>query len=176
VRRIEVASEEPQKVTAYHEAGHMVAAWELGLTVIGATIVPNPEEGYAGRAWIPVEDRVRYADWVDENEYLYAHLVTYYAGIATHEILTGIPMSSPEVEVGLETYGSDYYNVSDLILTIAGPDEAKQVEVGENAKRHARNLIRGRRQWKRVSNIADVLLERETLDEGECRQILEQYG
>ena len=137
---------------------------------------PNPEEGYAAHVGIPVEERVRYADWVDEDAYLYAHLVTYYAGIATHENYTGMPMSSAEVGVELETYGSDYFNVSELILTIAGPDEAEQVEVGENAKRHARNLIRGRGRWERVSKIADVLLERETLDEGECRQILEQYG
>jgi ATP-dependent Zn protease len=173
VRRIEVASEEPEEVTAHHEAGLMIAAWELGLTVTGATIVPNPEEGYAAHVGIPVEERVRYADWVDEDAYLYAHLVTYYAGIATHENYTGMPMSGAVVEVGLETYGSDYYNVSELILTIAGPDEAKQVEVGENAKRHARNLIK--RRWERVSKIAHVLLEREKLDEGACREILKQY-
>ena len=71
-----MASEEPEKVTAYHEAGLMIAAWELGLTVTGATIVPNAEVGYAAHVGIPVEERVRDADWVDENEYLYAHLVT----------------------------------------------------------------------------------------------------
>lgn len=169
-----MASEELEKVTAYHEAGHMIAAWELGLTVTMATIVPDPEEGYVGRVRIPVEERVLYADWVDENEYLCAHLVTYYAGIATEEIYTSMPMSNAEVRVELETYGSDYFSVSDFILTIAGPNEAKQVEVDENAKLQARKLIR--RRWRRVSKIADVLLERKTLDEGECRQILEQYG
>ena len=30
-----------QDVTAYHGAGHMVAAWELGLAVTGAPIVPT---------------------------------------------------------------------------------------------------------------------------------------
>jgi ATP-dependent Zn protease len=83
-----------EDVAAYHEAGHMVAAWELGLAVTGATIVANPEEGYAGCVWNPVEDRVHYASWVDENNYLYAHLVTYYAGIAASEIYTGAPLSS----------------------------------------------------------------------------------
>jgi ATP-dependent Zn protease len=171
-----VASEEPEKVTAYHEAGLMITAWELGLTATGATIVPDAEEGYAAHVGIPVEERVRYADWVDENEYLCAHLVTYYAGIATHEIYTDMPLSDAEVGMALESYGSDYSNVSELILMIAGPDKARQVEVGKNAKLQARNLIRGRERWKRVSKIADVLLERETLDESECRQILEQYG
>jgi ATP-dependent Zn protease len=39
---------EESRQTAYHEAGHMVVAWELGLNVLGATIVPDPEAGYAG--------------------------------------------------------------------------------------------------------------------------------
>jgi ATP-dependent Zn protease len=169
-----VASEEPEKVTAYHEAGRMAAAWELGLTVTGATIVPNPESGYAATVSIPVEDRVRYADWVDENEYLYAHLVTYYAGIGASEIYTSTPMSDAEVGVALESYGSAHYELIEFILSIAGPDEARQAEVGEAAQRHGRNLARVR--WERVKAIAGVLLERETLDEGECRQILEQYG
>jgi hypothetical protein len=76
--------------------------------------------------------------------------------------------------VELKTYGSDYSKVGDFIATIAGPNEAKQVEVDENAKLQARKLIR--RRWRRVSKIADVLLERKTLDEGDCREILEQYG
>jgi ATP-dependent Zn protease len=173
VRGIEVAAEELEKVTAYHEAGHMIAAWELGLTVTRATIVPDPEEDYEGLVGIPVEERVRHADWVEE-EYLNAHLVTYYAGIATEEIYTNMPMSNAEVRVELKTYGSDYSKVSNFIATIAGPNEAKQVEVHENAKLQARKLIR--RRWRRVSKIADVLLERKTLDEGECREILEQYG
>ena len=37
-----------KEVTAYHEAGHMCAAWDLGLSVTGATIVPDAEEDYLG--------------------------------------------------------------------------------------------------------------------------------
>ena len=71
-----MALAEGKEVTAFHEAGHMVAAWELGLAVTGATIIPNPEEGYAGLVRVPVENRVRHADWVNEEDYLYAFLVT----------------------------------------------------------------------------------------------------
>jgi len=148
----------------------MVAAWELGLTVTGATIVPNLEEGYAGYVGVPVENRVRYADWVDETEYLHAHLVTYYAGIAASERYTGAPMSDSEVGIALGSYGSDYYNVGDIVLALAGPNEVKQVEVSEAAQRAARDLIA--LMWEQVERIAGVLLERETLDEGECRQVL----
>src|SRR4051794_3913312 len=133
-------------ITAYHEAGHMVAAWELGLAVLGVTIVPNPEEGYGGMVMIPVEDRMRYADWSDEGEYLYAHLVARWAGIATTEQYTGMPMSEAEVAMALESHGSDHWSLRDYILELGGPDEAGQVEVGESAERHARSLVRV--QWE----------------------------
>ena len=40
---------EESRLTAYHEAGHIVIAEELGLNVLGATVIPDPEVGYAGR-------------------------------------------------------------------------------------------------------------------------------
>jgi ATP-dependent Zn protease len=91
-----------EELTAYHEAGLMLAAWMLGLTVRRATIVPDPESGNLASVTIPVENRLRNADWVDEREYLRAHLVTYYAGIAASELYTGMPMSEIEVQVAVE--------------------------------------------------------------------------
>jgi hypothetical protein len=51
--------------TAYHEAGHAVAAFFLGLRIgrAGITIVPNKKEGAAGTAHIP-------PDLKDNPEYL----------------------------------------------------------------------------------------------------------
>ena len=80
-------------------------------------------------------------------------------------------MSSAEVDVALSSYGTDHHTIADFILELGGPDEASQVEVGEDAQRHARNLVMVR--WEHVGELLDVLLERETLDEGECRQVLE---
>jgi ATP-dependent Zn protease len=167
-----VALEKAEKGTAYHEAGHMVAAWDLGLTVTGATIVSDPEAGYAGYASVPVEERVRYADWVNEEKYLYAHLVSRYAGIAASEHYTGARLTDAEIELAVASRSGDHYDVGSFIINIAGPDEAKQAEVDDNAKQYARHLIGAR--WDRVKKVADVLLERETLDEDECRQVLEE--
>jgi hypothetical protein len=36
-----------REATAYHEAGHMVAAWRLGMKIRSATIVPD--ESYSGK-------------------------------------------------------------------------------------------------------------------------------
>ena len=49
----------PDEVIAYHEAGHMVAAWDLGLPVAGASMVPDSES--FGHVWVPFEERVHLA-------------------------------------------------------------------------------------------------------------------
>jgi ATP-dependent Zn protease len=166
---------EESRLTAYHEAGHMVVAWKLGLNVLGATIVPDPEEGYAGRVKVPVEDRVRYADWVkSEEDYLYAHLVRCYAGMEAGERYVRTPMPELNIDLGLVGPDSDYPQIADVLLTIAGPDKDEQIETDERAKRHARNLVSSR--WSQIEAVAQTLLERETLDEGECRQVLESVG
>ncbi len=157
--------------TAYHEAGHMVVAWDLGLAVTGATIIPNEEEGYSGCVTCPVENRVRHASWVDEQEYLYCHLVVYFAGVAASEKYTGVPLPSPAVQLALESHGSDYHNVGDYILALGGPDFDKQEEIGDRAMRDAAFLVET--LWKRVEAVASVLVERQTLDEGECRRVLQ---
>ncbi len=160
------------KETAYHEAGHMVAAWELGLSITGATIVPDPDKGHQGHVEVPKEDRVRYADWADEHESLYARLVTYFAGTAASVKFTDVPLPDEAMQVALESPGSDYYNISDLILSVAGPDPKKQQEVGDRAQRHASFLIRAR--WGQVGAVAEALIERKTLDAAECRRVLEE--
>ena len=154
--------------TAYHEAGHMVAAWDLGLPVAGATIVPDSDS--FGHVRVPFEDRVRYADWVDEDGYLEAFLVVYFAGVAAGEKHTGVPTPEVAVELSLGDPGTDHYNAADLILSLAGDDPDSQEEVGARAQRHARFLVEAR--WEQVEAVAAVLLERETLEEGVCRQAL----
>ncbi len=158
----------PDEEIAYHEAGHMVAAWDLGLSVLGATVVPDSDS--LGHVLVPFEDRVRYADWVDEEGYLEAFLVTYLAGVAAHEKYTGVPTPEADVKFSLEDPGSDHYNAGDLISSLAGNDPDTQEEVHARAQRHARFLVEGR--WEQVETVAAVLLERETLDEGQCRQAL----
>jgi len=98
--------------------------------------------------------------------------VSSYAGIAASEYYTGARLTEAEIELTVASRSGDHYDVGCFTIEIAGPDETKQAEVIDNAEQDARNLIGAR--WDRVKKVADVLLERETLDEGECRQVLEE--
>jgi ATP-dependent Zn protease len=169
-----------QKVaTAYHEAGHLVAAGVLGLRIYGATIVPNPEEGYNGQVRVPVEDEVRlgleedsYGHKVDEDDYLYRHLVVYFAGKETEKLFTGKEVSSSDPNIDLSNYGSDYYEAGSIILSLAGPNEDKQDELGKRAQKEAKALLRER--WSAVEAVANALLKYEILDKGTCDQIMKE--
>jgi ATP-dependent Zn protease len=163
---------EESRLTAYHEAGHMVVAWELGLNVLGATVIPDPEEGYAGRVVVPVEDRVRYADWVEsERAYLFAHMVMLYAGIAAGERYLGAPLPEMNIDVGFVSPDSDYDGIADALLNVAGPGEKDQLETSASAQRIAENRVTAR--WSQIEAVAQTLMDRETLDERECRRVLE---
>jgi ATP-dependent Zn protease len=163
---------EESRLTAYHEAGHMVAAWELGLNVLGATVVPDAEAGYAGRVVVPIEDRVRYADWVEsEDAYLFAHMVMSYAGMEAGEKIAGAPLPEMNIDLGLVGPDSDYGQIANVLVSIAGPDEQEQIATSELARIHAQHLVHSR--WRKIEAVADTLLERETLDERECREVLE---
>jgi ATP-dependent Zn protease len=163
---------EESRLTAYHEAGHMVVAWELGLNVLGATVIPDPEEGYAGRVVVPVEDRVRYADWVEsEQAYLYAHMVVSYAGLQAGEKYVGVPIPEMNIDLGFASPDSDFGPIADALLSIARPDEKDQLETSELARRHAEKLVAS--HWSQIEAVAQTLMDRKTLDEGECRRVLE---
>jgi hypothetical protein len=166
---------EESRLTAYHEAGHMVVAWDLGLNVLGATVIPDPEEGYAGRVVVPVEDRVRYADWVEsEGAYLFAHMIMLYAGIAAGERYLGAPLPEMNIDVGFVSPYSDYGGITDALLEVAGPDEQDQLETSARAQRIAEYRVAG--GWSQIEAVAQTLMDRETLDEGECRRVLEAAG
>jgi hypothetical protein len=162
---------EESRLTAYHEAGHMVVAWELGLNVLGATVIPDPEEGYAGRVVVPVEDRVRYADWVDEGAYLFTHMVMLFAGIAAGERYLGAPLPEMNIDVGFVSPDSDYGGIADALGNVAGPDEQDQLETSASAQRIAEYRVAAR--WSQIEAVAQTLMDRETLDERECRRVLE---
>ena len=118
----------------------MLAAWELGLTVLGATIVPDGDAGTAGSLDTPVEDRVRYADCVEKPEYLYAHMVMVHAGMETDEKYVGAPVPEMHIDLGFVSHHSDYGKIADFLFELAGPHEKNQLELDERHQAGHRTL------------------------------------
>jgi hypothetical protein len=55
-------------------------------------------------------------------------------------------------------------------LDIAGLDEDEQIETDEAARWQAQMLVSSR--WSQIEAAAQTLMDRETLDERECREVL----
>ena len=163
--------DEQIKTTAYHEAGHLVAGYVLGLEYHGATIKPG--EGYAGAAYIPLINKMRYDPDGDEEDYLYWHVLVYYAGPKAVELLNGSPLPPDDPNLDLGRYGSDRFHVGTIVQSLAGPSEEEQVVLDETAQKETESLLRD--NWGAVEAVAAALLERETLSTDECKKILDAF-
>jgi hypothetical protein len=75
------------------------------------------------------------------------------------------------IDVGLVSPDSDYGGITDALLNVAGPDEQDQLETSASAQRIAEYRVA--RRWSQIEAVAQTLMDRETLDESECRQVLE---
>ncbi|MBA2692545.1 MAG: hypothetical protein H0U65_08645 [Rubrobacter sp.] len=145
---------EQERLTAYHEAGHIVAAYASGLEVGWATI--EPTEDALGRAHTPLRDDIAYvwecSNESEDDEYLEKHLVCLVAGAKAEELLTG-------EEHDLE--GTDFERAADFVLHLAGSEEERQLEVSGKAFDEAERLLR--RNWHVVERLAAQLAEHRTL-------------
>jgi cell division protease FtsH len=187
-------SEQERRVTAYHEAGHTVAAWYTAYAepVDKVTIIPR------GRALgvteqIPGEDRYSYS-----RSYLLARLVVMLGGRTAEEVIFGDVTTGAENdlteatklarrmvtqwamgELGLVSYGDDDNQLGmayDLgqgrpysEATAAKVDENIQKLMDERHKEAFRLLSTNRPQLERV---AEELLHVETIDHQELVRIL----
>jgi ATP-dependent Zn protease len=163
--------DEQIKTTAYHEAGHLVAAYVLGLEYHGATIKPG--EGYTGKAHVPLIDKMRYESDVDEEDYLYRHLLVCLAAPKAVELLNGSPLSPDDPNFVMSNSGSDYSQAGDIVLSLAGSIEEEQVALARRAQKDTESRLR--EYWGAVEAVAAALLERETLNTAECKKIMDAH-
>lgn len=153
------------RLTAYHEIGHVVVGYALGLEVQGVTIVPTDD--CLGLADVPVDLEMLYGG---EDEYAEKHLACYFAGAVAEEILTG-----EEVEfVPGGCYGGDWNGAADCVVEIAGRDQDLQVKVSEREYAHAREILQ--QSWDSVDRFAETLLSQERLSRPEILNILREAG
>jgi ATP-dependent Zn protease len=159
---------EQRKRTAYHEAGHVVAAHILGLDMTGVTIVPGEESfgRYLGQAGVPVDYALVYnSDLADD--YLECQLVCYYAGAVAEEHLTG-----ERVDWGPGgPYNSDWQGSADCVVELAGRDLEKQGQVSEAGWMRAQTIMA--ENWDKVRTLAEALIEHGKMDSDRVESLLE---
>ena len=93
------------------------------------------------------------------------------AGIAAGEKYVGAPLPEMNIDVGFASPDSDYGGITYALLETAGPDEQDQLETSARAQRIAE--LRVARRWSQIEEVAQALMDRGTLDERECREVLE---
>jgi ATP-dependent Zn protease len=130
--------------TAYHEAGHAVVSWALGVQFDAVSIVPDND----------TRGRVTCGNWFDPDDYDNAdlverHLVVTWAGPLAESIHTGTEM---------EPEGTDRDTLVDLALHVAGPDTTGYLMA---LRQRTRDALRA--HWEAVTAVATALLERQTL-------------
>jgi Peptidase family M41 len=127
--------------TAYHEAGHAVVAYFMGLTIEGVSIVEEDEES-RGLCFTPLPEGFQPDEQREGTvEILESHLAACLAGAVAQEMYTG-------ETVQLE--GNDLDGATHLMVSL---DYTCSDEVEQRAK----DILR--REWAAVEELAARLLE-----------------
>jgi hypothetical protein len=163
--RRRVMTEERMRLTAYHEAGHAVASWVVGLEMEGASI--EPQGSSLGRVSFTEMEAMEVYD-----EILHRHLVSSYAGVKAVELYTGRLTDPDDPNMDSRYQGSDWDQVMDLILRLAGPEESAQVALQEQAEEKAQRILR--ENWRGVETVAEALLRDDSLDSTDLPRILRE--
>lgn len=140
--------------TAYHEAGHAVAAFVLGVPLKSVCIVPDPKAGNAGHVSL---GRCRSVDAMHKLG------IVAVAGEAAQRRYN--PRS-----VRRHHGGGDRQAVVDFALDRTGGSEEQATLLARLWELQARDLVESR--WDAVQLVAKALFKRNTLDAAQIRMIL----
>jgi ATP-dependent Zn protease len=158
---------EQRKLTAYHEAGHVVAAHALGLEITDVTVATGEESfvRYLGQAGVPVDYALVYNS-DRAHDYVERQLVCYYAGAVAEEVLTGEP-----VDWGPGGYyDSDWNGSADCVVELAGYDLDKQAQVSDSGWKKAQTIMA--ENWDKVRTLAEALTEHREADRDTVERLL----
>lgn len=165
-------TEARREETAYHEAGHAVAFYRLGLDVESASIAPEGDS--LGRVARPLPEtlvnRLDVLDYSEDGREFARHMIVgAFSGVKVVEILTGCDYDPHSLDTRPMFPGSDWSELN-LWLPLIGPPKEYE-RIYEQAWDEADRVLR--ESWDTVVAVAEALLERETLDEPALRTIFE---
>ena len=151
--------------TAYHEAGHAVAAIAQGVAVRSITIVPDKQEGYAGR--VQHEDLTRQVNLEADNSPLTRlriekQIIVFLAGAAAQRKYDRRSWRSFHSS-------SDYENAANLADAVSSSPAASEAFLRWLAIA-SDDLIAA--HWQEVEEIAKALVEEKTLSGTRVRELI----
>lgn len=157
--------------TAYHEAGHAVAATILGLTFTSVTI--EPDEDSLGNCIHPSVFGYEYRGIRERKKIVRECIIVSYAGLQAEKIF------NPKAEEWRSGEDKDSaFNLSREFCVLPKGcscvgDEA-HIEFLGKLQREARHLIR--QHWSFVSTVAEALLNAKTLTGDQVEEIRSLKG
>ena len=155
--------------TAYHEAGHAVAAWNVHVRAESISIIPDPNNGSLGRhIGRPYFTGMR--PDLDNSPRVQRRL--------EHKAL--VCLAGPAAQRRFNPRGyrhhhaeDDYRQAIDLLSYIVGDPNELSAYVGLIEIR-ARNFVRIPRMWAAIRGLASALLDRGEIPGREIRPIILQ--
>jgi ATP-dependent Zn protease len=161
-------SDEELRATAYHEAGHVVIAIALGLTVKKVSIVPGQD--YNGVCVQPNLVGYHLRDRRDAEDTLKKIIISLYAAMPAQRLVDPDP---PEFHGAPDEEDANELCLRHAILLRRGRrafDEFRQAYLGRR-RVDARRLVRKHR--KAIEEFAEILLLRQELGGEEAEQLIE---
>lgn len=144
-----------REMTAYHEAGHIVAHLHFGLPINSATILPTQD--YQGAVAHPSPMMINISGGKERKAVVRQMIIAYYAGYQAERIYeprASADYSREDDYLAFEL--SRQYGVFPRGCSFVG-DEVHDAYL-DRLKGEADRLVRG--NWGRVTLIAEALLER----------------
>ena len=166
-----------RECTAYHEAGHAVVAWVLGIDLSAVTIVAG--EDFLGRAYTKRPDREAFETDLYKHSPEYALVradaIGDVAGKVAEELHEGTSHKWSEVP-----YAGDYAHFIELALRLGWGahnttgSEIDMTQAFADAEAEARDLLQTR--WVAVQGVAAVLLRDGGVPGTDAVAIMENAG
>jgi ATP-dependent Zn protease len=154
------------RATAYHEAGHAVAAWHVHLRFRRISIVPNGAEGTLGKV-VLAGLRVTESDLYDmaprTRDLFERRIIVSLAGEEAERLVSG--------RISRHSGSRDREHVAELLFQMIASDEEASSYLKWLSAR-TRTLIRAEQNRPLLDALANALLERRTLTGTTVRALL----